>query len=235
MAKKVKSAPSVLVLMSGGLDSSTLAAYLQEEGYLVHGLVMGYGQAHHLEISASKAVARDLGVASFGMVVIPDITFKGSKSPLNDPSQKMPHATYKELRETEGVSPTYVPFRNGLFISMATAYAMSRGIGAVAIASHADDAHNWAYPDCTPEFNDAMKSAISIGAYEKIQLLTPFEGFTKAEIVAEGLKLGVDYSKTWTCYTPGPLACGKCPSCVSRLEAFVVNDTPDPIKYASET
>jgi 7-cyano-7-deazaguanine synthase len=136
--------------------------------------------------------------------------------------------TYKEIAEVEGPSPTYVPFRNAILLSMATAIALTAGAEEVFIGVHAEDARNWAYPDCTPEFTGAMANAIYVGTYHKVRLVTPFSFWMKREIVALGLALKVPYQLTWTCYEGGKVPCMKCPSCVERAEAFKANGVIDP-------
>lgn len=192
---------------------------------------MSYGQRHsQKELHAAQWISADLGI-DFESIILPEIIFRRSTSTLIDPSQKMPQMTYQEIQETQGVSPTYVPFRNGIFLSIATAIALTRGIENVYIATHAEDSQNWAYPDCTPEFNGSMASAIYIGTYMRTRVLTPFQWMMKSDIVRLGLELSAPFHLSWSCYEGREKACGKCPTCVERLEAFRLNNAIDPITY----
>lgn len=220
-----------LVSLSGGLDSATLLAQLLEiaSPTQVRAIGFDYGQSHEIELHAAEQLARHYDVA-FEVVPIPRHIFEGSKSTLIVGGEQ-PKFSYAELREQVGPSPTYVPFRNGLFLSILTSMALKYEKSSVWIAVHADDAHNWAYPDCTPGFIHAMSSAIWTGTYGKVNLMAPFMLMSKAEIVRVGVGLCVPYGMTWSCYSGGPLACGTCPTCVSRLEAFNQVGVVDPIVY----
>jgi 7-cyano-7-deazaguanine synthase len=144
----------------------------------------------------------------------------------------MPHLTYKEIAEGEGVSPTYVPFRNGNLLSTAASLALVEGAGAIYFGAHAEDARGWAYPDCTPEFIGSMASAIYIGSYHRVRLVTPVEWMMKHDIVAVATQIGAPLHLTLSCYEGLRPACGKCPTCVERLAAFETNGLTDPIEYA---
>lgn len=221
-----------IVLLSGGLDSSTCAALACREfgPENVIALTLFYGQKHAKEIEAAKAVVDFLHIGEHRIEKLPDI-FRGGGSTLVDPDLPNPETTYEELNKSHGVSPTYVPFRNANFLSAATAIAMVAGADTVFYGPHSEDARNWAYPDCTPEFNGAMANAIYIGTYMKVRLVTPLQWMTKAEVVALGRKIGVPFELTWSCYNGREKACGVCPTCVGRLEAFRANGMEDPIAY----
>jgi len=220
---------SVLLLFSGGLDSSTLLAKLVADGKKVHPLFMGYGQKHsRAERAAAFRVASRYGVV--GNIVQVDLPcLSDSGSALIDPTNEMPHRTYKELQKEVGPSPTYVPFRNGIFLSYAAAIALMNNIDEVALAVHASDYSNWAYPDCSPEFVGSMASAIFTGTYMKVRIVSPFLYVTKAEIVRLGTVLDVPYELTWSCYTGGIKPCQECPTCVERAHAFEENGLIDPL------
>ena len=132
-----------------------------------------------------------------------------------------------EHRDGKPVS-TYVPFRNGLFLSSAASIALSRDCGVIFYGAHADDAAGAAYPDCTPEFNRAIGEAIFEGSGKQLQIEAPFVRMTKAEIVKTGLELGVPYELTWSCYEGGETPCGKCGTCIDRAKAFAANGAEDP-------
>jgi 7-cyano-7-deazaguanine synthase len=129
------------------------------------------------------------------------------------------------------MSKTYGPFRNGLFLSYATAIAYSLGADLIYYGAHADDAAGNAYPDCTPEFYEGMNEAINQGTGKKVKLYAPLLHLNKAEIVEAGIEIGAPYAMTWSCYEGRQLACGKCGTCVDRVAAFHANAATDPIPY----
>lgn len=220
-----------LVLLSGGIDSTVLASILKEEkgSSYVDGLFIKYGQKHQgKEATAAFKVATDLGIG-FHKVTLPSSIFQGSKSSLLHPKMKIPKMSYEMINLSIEVSPTYVSFRNGLFISIAASMANIHKCSEIYIASHTGD--STAYPDCTLEFNGAMANAILIGTYQKIRLLTPFQWLTKSDIVGVGLSYSAPFNLTWSCYEGKAKACGKCPSCIERLGAFTANNAKDPIMY----
>jgi len=218
-----------VVLHSGGMDSSTLLAIAIEECEQVESLTLVYGQRHMREIEVAEALCSRWGVKH----TVKDLTdaFAGSSSTLIDTDAVNPQMSYSELREVEGPSPTYVPFRNGLFLSHATALAQIMDAQYVYFAAHADDAHNWAYPDTTPEFIGAMGNAMWIGTYHQVRLRTPLMWLTKAEIVTLGTSKNVPFELTYSCYEGNPKHCGTCPTCVNRIEAFRQAGIQDPVEY----
>lgn len=218
----------ILVLLSGGLDSTTVLTQTRKDTDAnICCVAFKYGQRHEMEIEAAQKVAEYFGIDLF---VINAPIFRGD-SILMDSHHDMVHMTYSELEQARGVSPTYVPFRNGTFLSMATGFALERGLTEIHIGVHAEDARGWAYPDCTPEFIGAMANAIYVGTYHKVRLIAPLQYLMKKDIVHLGLDLAAPFHLTHSCYTSRP-ACGQCPTCVSRLEAFKANDVRDPIEYA---
>lgn len=221
-----------LVLLSGGLDSTTCAVLACKEfgPENVIALTLFYGQKHAKEIEAAKTIADYLNLGEHRIEQLPDI-FKGAGSTLVDPNLPNPETTYEELNQSYGVSPTYVPFRNANLLSAATTIALVKEAEAVFYGAHAEDARNWAYPDCTPEFNGAMANAIFIGSYMQVRLITPLQWMTKKEIVALGREIGTPFQLTWSCYNGMEQACGVCPTCVGRLQAFRENQMEDPIPY----
>ncbi|MGO8685037.1 MAG: 7-cyano-7-deazaguanine synthase QueC [Thermoleophilia bacterium] len=217
-----------VVLLSGGLDS-TLCATMAErefhEGALA--LTILYGQKHEREVGAAERVAAHLHMPH-ETVQLEACLFAGGGSALIDPGEEVPSIGYDEIA---GVSPLYVPFRNGIFLSMATAFALKHDASYVYFGAHAEDAQRWAYPDCTPEFIGAMANAIYVGTYHKVRLLTPLQWMDKKEIVHAGQLIGSPVHLTWSCYRGGEVACGACPTCRSRLAAFQANGMEDPIAY----
>jgi 7-cyano-7-deazaguanine synthase len=147
---------------------------------------------------------------------------------------EMPSGSYEDYDEQFGVSPTYVPYRNGNFLSVATTLALVQGASEVWAGMHAEDAHNWAYPDCTPEFLGAMANAIYVGSYHQVRLITPHMWRTKADVVRAGEILDVPFMLTWSCYNGEDEACGTCPTCIGRIQAFKEAGTMDPVPYQIE-
>lgn len=228
MEKKRKA----IVLLSGGLDSTICAVLACNEfgAENVIALSLYYGQKHAKEIKSAEAVCRHLGITEHYTESLPDI-FRGAGSTLVDPDKPNPEMTYEELSQAYGISPTYVPFRNANFLSVATTMALVKDADTIFYGAHAEDARNWAYPDCTPEFNGSMASAIYIGSYMKVRLITPLQWLTKKDIVALGKKLNAPFELTWSCYNGHEKACGVCSTCVGRLQAFKDNEMQDPIEY----
>lgn len=218
-----------LVLCSGGMDSAVCLALAAQQGE-VETLTCNYGQTHQREMRAALDLSRYYSALAHHEVDLPDI-FKGSGSTLVDEGLEHPSMTYADLRLTHGVSPTYVPYRNGNLLSVAAAKAVVRECDAIWFGAHAEDARNWAYPDCTPEWIGAMANAIYVGTYFKIRLHAPLTWLMKSDIVRLGLENDVPFSLTWSCYGNGDMACGTCPTCVERLHAFEVNKWVDPVPY----
>lgn len=219
---------SGIVLLSGGLDSTTalaVASKIEGEDDILC-LAFNYGQRHHEELVASKRIADYYGVAH----KIQKIEL-GVGGVLMRHDDQMPHMTYEEIESSQGVSPTYVPYRNGTFLSHAASIAVATGIETIYAGVHAEDARGWAYPDCTPEFIGAMQNAIYVGSYHKVRLVAPFQYKMKHEIIEIGIKFGAPYHLTLSCYEGTMPACGKCPTCVARLEAFKKLGHRDPIEY----
>lgn len=220
-----------LVLFSGGVDSTTcLGLAVKKYGKEnVIALSISYGQKHSREIEAAKAVAEYYGVEKIDLDL--SLIFQFSDcSLLKNSSEEIPHESYSEqLKKTDG-SPvsTYVPFRNGLFLSSAASIALSKNCEVIYYGAHSDDAAGNAYPDCSAVFNDAMNTAIYEGSGRQIKIEAPFVGMTKAEVVKTGLELGVPYELTWSCYEGGEKPCGVCGTCIDRAKAFELNGVKDP-------
>ncbi len=215
-----------LVLFSGGVDSTTcLAIAVEKYGKNnVIALSISYGQKHTKEIQAAEKIAEYYGVELKRL----DLAriFEGSDcSLLSSSSEDIPKESYAEqLKKTDGKPvSTYVPFRNGLFLSCAASVALSNGCTEIYYGIHTDDAAGNAYPDCSEEFNNAINSAIYIGSGNALKVTAPFVNMKKADIVAEGLKLKVPYKMTWSCYEGGEKPCGVCGTCRDRIAAFRAN------------
>lgn len=223
----------ILVLSSGGVDSTTcLAMAVAEVGAEnVLALSVYYGQKHDKEIQAAKKVAEYYGVQRMELDL--SVIFAGSNcSLLKQSTEEIPLESYaQQIEETHGEHPvsTYVPFRNGLFLSSAASIALSHGCSKIMYGAHADDAAGAAYPDCSLDFVNAMNQAIYLGSGNQLTIEAPFVSLTKADVVKKGLELGVPYELTWSCYEGGEKPCGKCGTCIDRQKAFELNGVVDPL------
>lgn len=223
-----------VVLLSGGIDSTTclamaVANYGKDQ---VLALTLHYGQKHEKELTSAAAVAEHYQVKH----IVRDL--KGvfdlaSDNPLLKGGKDIRHESYAEqLAKKPGTVDTYVPFRNGLMLSYATAIAYSVEADIIVYGAHADDAAGRAYPDCTPDFYFHMNQAIQYGTAGRVSLFAPLLHMNKAQVVHEGLMLRTPYDLTWSCYEGGEVACGTCGTCIDRQAAFAKNYTKDPIRYA---
>lgn len=220
-----------LVLCSGGLDSTTcLALAIEEHGAEnVFALSISYGQKHTKELEAAKAVTDYYGIP-LQTLDLAEIFAGSDCSLLKGSSAEIPKESYAEQLAETGGRPvtTYVPFRNGLFLSSAASIALSLGCGVIYYGAHADDAAGNAYPDCSKAFNDAMNTAIYLGSGNQLRVEAPFVQKTKADVVSEGLRLHAPYHLTWSCYEGGAYPCGRCGTCRDRAAAFAANGLADP-------
>ena len=223
-----------LVLVSGGVDSTTcLGMAVKEYGSEnVVGLSIFYGQRHDKEIKAADAVCEHYNVEHITLDLSTMFQFSDCTL-LQHSDGEIPEESYAEqLAKTDGKPvSTYVPFRNGLFLSSASAIALSKGCSKIYYGAHSDDAAGNAYPDCSEAFNNAMNTAIYEGSGKQLEIVAPFISLTKAQVVKKGLEIGVPYELTWSCYEGHEKACGKCGTCIDRKAAFELNGVTDPIKY----
>lgn len=215
-----------LVLFSGGVDSTTcLAMAVHKYGSEnVVALSVSYGQKHTKEIEAAKNIVKHYGVEHINM----DLTkiFEYSDCTLlNHSNGEIPKEDYAtQLEKTDGKPvSTYVPFRNGLFLSVAASIALSKECSVIYYGAHSDDAAGNAYPDCSDAFNRAINDAIYIGSGCALKVEAPFVGMNKAMVVKKGLELNVPYELTWSCYEGEDKPCGKCGTCLDRIAAFAAN------------
>jgi len=224
-----------VVLLSGGVDSSTAAAVAKKEGFELHALSFRYGQRHEKEIEAAKRVAVFLGIEKH---LIIDFNLRAiGGSALTDRIKVPKGRSAKEISHT--IPITYVPARNTIFLSFAL--ALSEKIGAEDIFFGANQLDYSGYPDCREEYIRAFEQMANLATKagvegkSRFKIHTPLIRMTKAEIIKNGLALGLDYSLTWSCYDPTPegLACGLCDSCQLRLKGFKEAGLKDPIRYAS--
>ncbi|MCD8301180.1 MAG: 7-cyano-7-deazaguanine synthase QueC [Clostridiales bacterium] len=220
-----------LVLSSGGVDSTTcLALAVKEYGNEnVIALSIFYGQKHDKELIASGKVADYYQVEHITLDLTPVFAWSDC-SLLTHSDKEIPEQSYGEQIKEAGGSPvsTYVPFRNGLFLSAAAGVALSKDCGVIYYGAHSDDAAGSAYPDCSADFVDSMGQAIYLGSGGQLRLVAPFVSVNKAEVVRQGLVLDVPYELTWSCYEGGEKPCGKCGTCLDRAAAFAANKIKDP-------
>lgn len=214
---------SVVVIYSGGMDSFTLLHLARAQGRTVHALSFNYGQRHVRELDYARHVCAELNI-DHRVVDITAIHQLLQGSSLIDDAP-IPEGHYAD----ESMKSTVVPNRNMILISLAVGQAASIGAGEVWYGAHGGD--HAIYPDCRPEFVERMDQVCQIANYEPVHVVAPFLHSDKSEILAKGLALGLDYSQTWTCYNGRERACGRCGSCVERLEAFAAHDKKDPIPY----
>jgi len=222
-----------VVLLSGGLDSTTTLALAQHAGFAVHALTFRYGQRHAQEIAAARHIAARHGVAAHVVVDIDLRLFGGSALTADIP---VPMGRGPEDRTAE-IPVTYVPARNTIFLSFALAWAEVLGASDIFIGVNAVDYSG--YPDCRPEYIAAyqrladLATKAGVEGRQHLTIHTPLIQLTKAQIIQTGLDLGVDYSLTTTCYDPAPTgaACGRCEACLLRRAGFADIGRADPVLY----
>lgn len=222
-----------VVLLSGGLDSTTVVAIAREQGFSIYALSFDYGQSHKIELDAARRIVRKLGAQQHAIVKLDLASFGGSALTTDQPIPKNRSA---EAIGT-GIPVTYVPARNTVFLALALAWAESLGATDIFIGVNALDYSG--YPDCRPEFIEAFERMANLGTKigveggKRIKIHTPLISMTKRQIIEEGLKLGVDYGMTITCYDPSKTgeACGECDACLLRLKGFSEAGVDDPARY----
>lgn len=218
-----------VVLFSGGLDSTTALYLAKTKGYEVYAITFDYGQRHDKELQIAKKIAEEVGVKEH-IVVETNMTAWGG-SALTDETIEVPEGK----AEGKEIPVTYVPARNMIFLAYAASYA--EAIGSQDVFLGVSEVDYSGYVDCRQEFIDAMENAINKGTVcgaeegRPIKVHAPFVHMTKAEEIELGMKLGVDYGMTWSCYRGEEKACGNCDSCVLRLKAFKDAGFEDPIEY----
>jgi 7-cyano-7-deazaguanine synthase len=225
--------PRAIVLLSGGLDSTTALAVARSQGFEVHALTFRYGQRHALEVEAARRIAERFGVASHVIIPIDLRVFGGSAltSDLPVPRDRPPDEMAR------GIPITYVPARNTIFLSFALAFAEVLESSDIFIGVNFIDYAG--YPDCRPEYLEAFQRLANLATKAGVEGRTrltvhaPLLYLTKAEIIRKGQELGVDYALTTSCYDPSPEgeACGHCDSCLLRRKGFAEAGVPDPTRY----
>ena len=224
-----------VVLLSGGLDSATVLAIAQEQGYAAFAISFRYGQRHAIELECARAIAKAMKVAGH-LIVDFDLRAIGG-SALTDNMEIPQDRSPDEI--ARNIPVTYVPARNTIFLSFALGWAEVLGSGEIFIGVNALDYSG--YPDCRPEYIEAFErmanlaTKAAVEGKRRLRIQTPLIAMSKAEIITTGLRLGVDYSLTHSCYDPGPsrLACGRCDSCLLRLKGFADAGVRDPLSYAA--
>jgi 7-cyano-7-deazaguanine synthase len=232
-ARPAPGTPAV-VLLSGGLDSTTVLAYAREAGFILHALTFRYGQRHAAEIEAARRVAQRFDVRNHVIIDIDLRTFGGSALTADIDVPKDRSGT----EMAQGIPITYVPARNTIFLSFGLAYSEVLGASDIFVGVNAVDYSG--YPDCRPEYIAAFERMANLatrGAVEgttPVRIRTPLIDLSKREIIELGMRLGVDYSLTSSCYDPLPNgeACGRCDACLLRRDAFRAAGLADPAPYA---
>lgn len=223
-----------VIIVSGGMDSTTLLYDLHErnavagpdKGHL-YALSFDYGSKHNAcELPLAVEHCAFLGIPH--EIVKLDFIANHFRSDLLKTGDAIPEGHY----EDENMKKTVVPFRNGIMLSIAVGFAESLNCSSVFLGAHAGD--HAVYPDCRASFRNAFSDASQLGTYAGVKVEAPYEMKSKADIVSIGSILGLDYGKTWSCYKGGSIACGRCGTCVERIEAFKIAGVVDPIQYDPE-
>lgn len=213
----------VVVIFSGGMDSFTVLNKVVREHNDVYALSFNYGQRHSKELDYAAKVCNELGVHHKIIDISAINELIGGSSLTADID--VPEGHY----EQESMKQTVVPNRNMILLSMAVGYAVSLQANKVYYGAHSGD--HAIYPDCRPEFVHRMNDVCAIANYEAVEIACPYLNVSKIDILTDGLIMGLDYGKTWTCYNGREKACGKCGACQERLEAFELNGVTDPLSY----
>ncbi|NVK55952.1 MAG: 7-cyano-7-deazaguanine synthase QueC [Alteromonadaceae bacterium] len=213
----------VIVIYSGGMDSFTVLNKALEDGKTPLALSFNYGQRHKKELDYAARVCAELNIPH-KIVDISAINSLIGGSALTDDID-VPQGHYEE----PSMKQTVVPNRNMILLSMAVGFAVSEQANKVYYGAHSGD--HAIYPDCRPEFVEKMNDVCAIANYEAIEIVTPYLTVSKTAILTDGIRMGLDYSKTWTCYNGRDKACGQCGACQERLEAFRDNNQTDPLPY----
>ena len=224
-----------VVLLSGGLDSSTVAAIAKAECDELFALTIDYNQRHHIELDAARRVAAFLGISRHVVLPIDLRVFGGSA--LTDQIDVPKDVPLADIGQT--IPSTYVPARNTVFLSLALAFAETLGARDIYLGISSVDSSG--YPDCRPEFLTAFERLANVATKIGVEsdgagfrIHAPIMALSKADTIRKGFELGVDYGLTWTCYDPSPngMSCGRCESCTLRLHAFQEAGVSDPLVYA---
>lgn len=233
----MSASPRAIVLLSGGLDSTTTLAIARAQGFVPYAMTFRYGQRHAIEIEAARRVAAEFNVASHEIVDI-DLRAFGGSALTGD--LKVPKARSAQ-EMSAGIPVTYVPARNTIFLSFALAWAETLDAADIFAGMNAIDYSG--YPDCRPEYIKAFEALANLATKAsvegrlRIKIHTPLIRWSKAEIIRHGLSLGVDYGLTTSCYDPEPqtgVACGECDACLLRKKGFAANNLTDPASNSAK-
>lgn len=214
---------NTILIYSGGLDSTVLLYHLRAAGDEVRGLGIDYGQRHRRELEAAAAICRGLGIEYRVADLSTLRSLLAGSSLTSDVAVPEGHYTDETMKQT------VVPNRNMIMLAVAIGWAVSLRYDAVAYAAHAGD--HTIYPDCRPEFAEAMDRAAALCDWHPVRLVRPFVEKTKADLVRIGASLGVPFERTWSCYKGGEYHCGRCGTCVERREAFTIAGVADLTVY----
>jgi 7-cyano-7-deazaguanine synthase len=220
MTDKSKQNKKAVIVLSGGPDSATVAYWAKTQGHQIYPITFKYGQIAVKETQAAQKIAQRLGTTTkiINLSALKDI-FSGATSLVS-----------REIPLTSEFSASIiVPFRNGIFLSVAVAYAVS--VAADKIFYGAQGSDEPFYPDCRQEFYEAFEKAAKLGTCQEITIKAPFSDIKKSDVIKEGAELGVPFDLTWSCYLDGAMHCGRCESCVNRKRAFQEAGLTDPTKY----
>lgn len=211
----------IVCVLSGGLDSVTMLNILIRAGYVAHGISFDYGQRHKKELDCAKYWGRKL-CKTWRLIDLKFMKTIANNSVLLN-REKIPKERYTNASQKR----TVVPNRNMIMLSIAAALAENLGLHEVYYGAHAND--RTIYRDCRPQFITAISTTTRAATYSNVKIVAPFVGIEKRDVVRRGLRLGIDYSKTWSCYEGGKKPCGKCGTCQERIEAFEKNGITDPL------
>ncbi|WP_461537096.1 7-cyano-7-deazaguanine synthase QueC [Spongorhabdus nitratireducens] len=222
---KARPEEKAVVIYSGGMDSFTVLNKAHKAGYELHALSFNYGQKHSKELEYAANVCASLGIPHKIVDITAINTLMSGSSLISNAEDEIPEGHYEE----DNMKSTVVPNRNMILLSLATAYAISLKAGKVFYGAHSGD--HTIYPDCRPEFVEAVNNVTKIADWQPVEIMAPYLYDSKIEILRDGLSMRLDYGQTWTCYNGREQACGKCGACQERLEAFELNNSTDPLSY----
>ena len=225
LGRNIFMSEEIVVIFSGGMDSYTLLNKALRDDLKVSAVTFNYGQRHVKEIEYAAAACLELNIAH-KVIDITAINQLLQGSSLTSDID-IPEGHYAD----ENMKSTIVPNRNMILLSLAVGYAISISARKVFYGAHSGD--HAIYPDCRPEFVEKMNNVCAIANYEPVEIVTPYLNYNKGHIIGDGIRMGLDYSKTWSCYNGSDIACGKCGACFERIEAFSCNNIVDPSRYES--
>jgi 7-cyano-7-deazaguanine synthase len=215
----------VVVIYSGGMDSFTVLHRAIKAGHEVLAVSFNYGQRHSKELDYARKVCAEAGVVHDIVDITAMQSLMSNSSLMANSDDDIPEGHYA----ADNMKSTVVPNRNMILISLAIGYAVNEGASEVWYGAHSGD--HTIYPDCRPEFVEAMQDVSLLANFDPVKVVAPYLYDDKIVILKDGLAMGLDYANTWTCYNGREKACGKCGSCVERLEAFTLNNAQDPLEY----